>query len=101
MPVVEGTKSPRPGVVVSIKAVPGSSRTEIAGVLGEHLKVKLAAPPEDGRANRALVELLARACGVTRGDVDVISGHATPFKRVFIAGLDEAGACRKLGIARE
>lgn len=98
MPIFQATTTPRPGVVVNVKAVPGASRSEIAGVLGEQLKVRLAAPPEDGRANRELLELLAGACGVGRGDVEVLSGHGTAHKRVLIAGIDEATAARKLGV---
>ena len=99
MPILQPVAQPRAGVVVNVKAVPGASRSEIAGVLGDHLKVRLAAPPEDGRANRELVELLAHACGVGRGDVEVLSGHGNPQKRVLIAGIDEPTAARRLGLA--
>jgi hypothetical protein len=98
MAIVQATANPRAGVIISVKAVPGASRSGIVGVLGDQLKVRLSAPPEDGRANRELLELLAKACGVGRGDVEVISGHGNPQKRVFIAGLDEQTALARLGI---
>jgi uncharacterized protein (TIGR00251 family) len=56
-------------VLVWVKAVPGASRDEIAGVLGGRLKVRVAAPPEGGKANRAIAMLLARAIGVKAGRV--------------------------------
>jgi len=99
MPILQATATPRAGVVVSVKAVPGASRSEIAGVLGEELKVRLAAPPEEGRANRELVALLAQVCGVGRGDVEVLTGHGAAHKRVLVAGLDERTAAQRLGLA--
>jgi len=51
-------------VLITVKVVPGSSRTAIAGVLGGMLKVKVAAPPEKGKANRMLASLLAQRLGV-------------------------------------
>ncbi len=98
MPIVQATTTPRTGVVVNVKAVPGASRSEIVGALGEELKVRLAAPPEEGRANRELVELLAKVCGLGRGDVEVLSGHGNARKRVLLAGMDEEGARGRLGI---
>ncbi|MBL0871655.1 MAG: DUF167 domain-containing protein, partial [Phycisphaerales bacterium] len=50
--------------VVRVKAVPGSRREEIAGVLGDRLKVRVSAPPEKGKANDAIVELVTGARGV-------------------------------------
>lgn len=99
MAIVQPATRPRAGVVINVKVVPGASRSEIAGTLGDHLKVRLAAPPEDGRANRELVEVLAQACGVGRADVAVLTGHANAQKRVLVAGIDEKTAAQRLGIA--
>lgn len=59
------------GVVIECWVVPGASRTEVAGVHGDALKVRVAAPPEGGRANDAVVGLLSELCGwpaeLTRG----------------------------------
>ena len=52
------------GVIFKVKVVPGSSRTVIAGVLGGMLKVKIAAPPEKGKANKALIDFLAGKLGL-------------------------------------
>jgi uncharacterized protein len=73
-------------VLVWVKAVPGASRDEIAGVLGGRLKVRVAAPPEGGKANRAIAMLLARAIGVKTGQISIESGQSNPEKIVRIAG---------------
>ena len=69
--------------------MPGSSRNEIVGWLGEALKIKVTAPPERGKANKAVVELLAAALGIATDDVIVVSGHSSPAKVVAVSGMDE------------
>lgn len=71
-----------------IKVVPGASRDEIGGVLGERLKVRVAAPPEGGKANQAACRVLARALKVKAGLVRVESGHSSPEKVIRIEGID-------------
>jgi uncharacterized protein len=73
------------GIELSIKVVPGASRSEVAGVLGDRLKVRVAAPAEGGKANRAVVEVLREWLGV-RG-VEIVSGSSSPEKTVRVAGL--------------
>ncbi len=75
------------GVLLAVKAVPGAKRDQVAGVLGTRLKVRVVAPPEDGRANRAICELLARELGCKSRDVEVVQGHSNPEKTVRIAGV--------------
>lgn len=75
---------------LAVKVVPGSSRDAIVGWLGEALKVKVAAPPEKGKANARVIEMLAVALGIGTDDIEVTSGHASPSKIVTISGmLDE------------
>ena len=74
---------------LKVKVVPGSSRNEIVGWLGEALKIKVTAPPERGKANKAVVELLAAALGIATDDVIVVSGHASPSKIVAVSGMDD------------
>ena len=73
--------------MVSLHVQPGASRAGVAGRHGSALKVKIAAPPESGRANAAVRRLLADALGVRPGDVEVVSGSASRRKRVRIRGL--------------
>lgn len=73
---------------LSLKAVPGSSRDEIVGWLGDSLKVK--APPEQGRANEAVVALLAERLGIDTSSISVVSGHGSPAKVVAVDGVEDA-----------
>ena len=86
-------------VRIAIKAVPGSSRDAIAGPLGDRLKVKVAAPPEDGKANKAIEALLAAACGLPVRNATVTAGHSRAEKTVEIRGIDVATARARLGLA--
>jgi uncharacterized protein YggU (UPF0235/DUF167 family) len=81
---------------IAVKVVPNASRTEIVGFLAGVLKVRVTAPPEGGRANRALEAVIATALGVKRAAVAVTGGHGAARKRVAIEGLDEAEILRRL-----
>jgi uncharacterized protein len=71
-------------LVVAIHAQPGAKRTEVAGVHGEALRIRIAAPPVEGRANEALVEFLARLFEVARRDVVLVAGETSRQKRFEI-----------------
>ena len=86
-------------VRLSVRLTPRASREEIAGFEGETLRVRVTAPPVEGRANRALVRLLAKRLGVPRGAVRVVTGQTSRSKAVAIAGLDAAELRRRLGDA--
>ena len=75
------------GVSFAVKAVPGASRDRIVGPIGEALKVQLAAPPESGKANTRLCEVLARALLVPTRDVQIARGHGSTRKIVAVQGL--------------
>lgn len=72
------------GLILRLKVVPGASRDAVAGVLGGRLKVRVAAPPEAGKANAAVLALLARALG--RKDLRLIAGAASAEKTVLLPG---------------
>jgi uncharacterized protein YggU (UPF0235/DUF167 family) len=72
---------------LSLKFVPGSSRDEVVGWLGDSLKVK--APPEKGRANEVVVVLLAERLGVDASSIALVSGHGSPAKVVAVDGMDD------------
>ena len=74
-------------VILNIKAVPGARRSEIAGMLAGRLKIRIAAPPEDGRANKAVCELLAKALDLRPRQVRITAGHASAEKTVAIDGI--------------
>ncbi len=76
---------------ISLKVVPGSSRDEVVGWLGDSLKLKVKAPPEKGRANEAVIALLADRLDIDASSIAVVSGHGSPAKVVAVEGMsDEA-----------
>jgi uncharacterized protein (TIGR00251 family) len=80
------------GVELDLLVQPRASRTRVLGEHGDRLRVALAAPPVDGEANQALVELLASALGVRKADVAVLRGEAGRRKTVRVAGATAAAA---------
>ena len=74
---------------LSLKVVPGSSRDEIVGWRGDSLQVKVKAPPEKGRANEAVVTLLAERLGIGTSSITVVSGHGSPAKIVAVDAMDD------------
>ena len=75
---------------LSLKVVPGSSRDEIVGWLGDSLKMKVKAPPEKGAANEAVVALLAERLRIDASSIAMVSGHGSPAKVVDVDGMDAA-----------
>jgi uncharacterized protein (TIGR00251 family) len=81
---------------LKVKAVPGASRSEIVGRLGEALKVRVAAPPEGGKANREILALLAERLGLAGADVTLVSGAASAAKVVALRGVTAEQAWARL-----
>ncbi|MEP0846101.1 MAG: DUF167 domain-containing protein [Phycisphaerae bacterium] len=79
-----------------VKVVPGASRDRIAGLWNGALRVTVSAPPERGRANEAVVALLAKRLGVGRGEIAVVAGETQPLKRVRVRSCDAATARQRL-----
>lgn len=88
----------RDGVVLTLHIQPGAKKSEIVGPHGEALKIRLAAPPVDGKANAALLEFLAKKVGIARTALKLVSGEASRSKRVRIAGLGADEARARLGV---
>jgi len=86
-------------VRVSVHVQPRAARSEIVGLHGAALKVRLQAPPVDGAANEALVRLLAERLGVGRRSVRVIAGATSRAKTVEVDGTTE-DAVRALAAPR-
>ena len=82
--------------VIAVKVVPRAAKDEIVGWLEQALKVRVAAPPQDGRANRALEQLLAAALGLKKSAVVVAAGRSSALKRVAIEGLSREEILRRL-----
>lgn len=80
----------QPTARLSLKVVPGSSRTAIAGWMGDTLRIRVSAPPERGKANAAVEALLSKVLGISRGEARIVSGGTSPHKVIEITGLGEA-----------
>lgn len=89
------------GVILSVWAQPRAKKDRIVGVYNDCLKVAVTAPPEAGRANEALVEVLAEALGLPRSAVRVMGGQFSRQKQIFIRGLSRDKVEQMLGIIRK
>lgn len=74
---------------IRVKVVPKAAADRIAGWVGDAVKVRVTAPPERGKANAAVLKLLAAALGVSRENVRLIAGEASAHKVVEIHGLSQ------------
>jgi len=88
-----------PACTLELKTIPNAPRDEIAGWLGDALKVKVHAPALEGRANDALLEFLADKLGVHRRDVTLLRGDKSRHKVVRLAGLTLAEVKARIGAA--
>jgi uncharacterized protein len=74
-------------IVLRLHVQPGASSDEVVGVHGDALKVKVRAPPDRGRANEAVVALVARTLGVPASSVTLVAGASSRAKRVAVVGV--------------
>ena len=80
---------------------PGANRSAVSGRLGEAWKIRIAAPPVDGKANSELVRFMAETLGVTRDDVSIKSGHTSRSKTLTVEGLSGEQVDRALAAGAE
>ncbi|MBK6723018.1 MAG: YggU family protein [Acidobacteria bacterium] len=86
MKIIETTNA----VTFSVRVIPRASRSEIVGEHDGALKVKLASPPVDGAANAELIKLLAKKFGVSKNDIEIVSGETSKNKRIKINNLSKS-----------
>jgi uncharacterized protein (TIGR00251 family) len=81
------------GVILRVRVIPRASKPGLAGTRDHALLVRLSAPPVEGAANAELIDLLARALGVPKRSVSIVSGDRSRVKRVLVRGVsaDRAG----------
>jgi uncharacterized protein (TIGR00251 family) len=72
------------GLLIDVRVQPKSSKNAIVGIHGAALKIKLNAPPVEGKANKALIQLVAKLLGCSKSSVEIISGQASRSKRLLI-----------------
>jgi len=82
-----------------LRVSPGAGRAEIVGRHGDAWKVRVAAPPEQGRANAAVLRLVAETLALPRSAVTLVSGHGSRDKIVELAGMEPAHIARRFASA--
>ena len=75
------------GTVLRIKAVPGAAQDAIAGPLGDRLRIRVTAPPEGGKANEAIIGLLASTLGIKRSRITITTGLTSALKTIELEGI--------------
>lgn len=84
-------------VIFPVRVVPRSSRNQIVRVEGDALKIRLTAPPVEGKANEALVKFLAEFLNVSRSQIQIMSGDKSKSKMVRVRGVTKAQIKDKIG----
>jgi uncharacterized protein len=84
---------------LTLRVTPGASRAAVVGRYGEAWKVRVTAAPENGKANAAVVDLLAETLGIPERDVEIVAGQASRDKTVSFTGIDADEAERRLDLA--
>lgn len=84
------------GVVLPVRAQPGARKTGVLGEQAGALKVAVTAPPEDGRANKALLEALREVLGLKRSQIELLSGAASREKKFLLRGVSRLAVEQRL-----
>jgi uncharacterized protein (TIGR00251 family) len=74
---------------LNVKVVPGASRDRVVGRYGDALKIQVRAAPEAGKANEAVIALLADFLGIDAHALQIVRGHTQPRKVVEVTGIDD------------
>ena len=85
-----------PSTSLRLRVSPGARRTELVGRHGDAWKVRVSAPPEDGRANDAVLSLLAKQLDLPRRSLEIVSGKSGRDKVVRMAGISQAESEQRL-----
>jgi uncharacterized protein (TIGR00251 family) len=84
------------GAAFPVRVIPRASRNEIEGVTGHALKVRLTAPPVEGAANKALIELLAERLKVRKSQIEIVAGQTSQHKMISVVGLQPGEVEKRL-----
>lgn len=82
-------KVTKDGVILNIRLLPRSSRCEVAGIQDENLKIRITAPPVEGRANEECIRFLSDCLGVKRSRISIVAGHKSKNKKIAVSDLTE------------
>jgi uncharacterized protein (TIGR00251 family) len=75
------------GTAFPVRVIPRASRNEIESVTGNALKVRVTAPPVEGAANKALIELLAERLKIRKSQIEIVAGQTSKHKMISVVGL--------------
>ena len=89
------------GVIVTVHAVPRAARTAVQGLHGDAVKIRLQAPPVEGKANAALIRFLSLTLDIPARQIMMLSGLTGRHKRVLISGVDATTVCTRLGLSTD
>jgi len=81
------------GATFRVRVQPGASKNEIVGVQQDALRVRISAPPVEGKANKALIGFLAKELGVKKSQIEIVSGHTSRVKTIKV--IREGGGIEK------
>ena len=87
------------GITFNVRVTPRARQNKVAGKVGDAVKVYVTAPPEDGRANEAVIETLADWLGVKRRQIEIVTGDTNRNKVVRVTGMTAAEFTGKLSAA--
>lgn len=88
------------GVQLDLYIQPGAKKSEISGQHGDSLKIRIHAPPVDGKANEEVCRFLSKFCGVSLSAVQIVRGEKSRHKSVVIAGISVEQAKKVLSVAK-
>jgi uncharacterized protein (TIGR00251 family) len=86
--------------LIRVKVIPRSSKTEIAGMEKDIYRVKITDPPVEGKANKALIALLAEKLGIAKRDIEITAGKTSRMKTVRVQGMSEVAVTQALEAKR-
>lgn len=86
-----------PTAVLRVKVSPSAGRDRVMGWMGEELKLAVSAPPERGKANEAVLKLLAEKLGSRVSELRIVQGEHSGRKRLLCQGLSQTEAMKRLG----
>ena len=84
--------------VISVKVIPNASRNEIVSWENDTLKIRIHAQPRGGKANKALIEFLSKASGISKKNITIQRGENSRQKWIAFDGIDRTGLLKRLGI---
>jgi len=80
------------GVVLRVRVQPGAKKSRMIGPYAGGLKIAIAAPPVDGKANSALIEFLSESLGIRRSQIEILRGETSKEKFILIRGVNQLSA---------